>query len=153
MSFPDEYRSGYNSIHRTQESQSPFLKLESCRVPRQSEIVEAKRLPQSNLAELPVDRIGIGECQALSSNRDVDLLLGYGEGELQLDGPAQIHGFCRGLKTIPGHPHCIRTRFQIWRRKSAEFVRRKHDGLRQIRSDDLDSRPGNHCARRILDRS
>src|ERR1039458_9706246 len=122
MSFPEEDRAGYNSIHRSQESQRAFLKLESCGVRSEGEIVEAKSLAQPDLAELPVDRVGVGKRSALAGNGDGHLLLGNGERELQLGRALQIHGLDQRLETIPRHPEGIGSGGHIGRPKFAPSV-------------------------------
>ena len=153
MSFADEDRAGYNSVHRTQESQRSLLKLEGRGVPSQGEVVEAKSFAKPECAELPVDGVGIGERQTLSGNRDVDLLFGDCERELQLDRSLQIHSLYQRLETIPQYPHRIRSGFQDGRCKLAGCVRRKDDWLREVRSGDLDPRAGNDSIRGILNSS
>src|SRR5216684_2556496 len=105
MSFADEDRAGRNSIYRAQECQGAFLKLEGCGIPNQGVIFEAKRLAETDLAKLPVDRIGIGKGETLTCNRDAHARFGDGERELQLDRTLQIHTLYQRLETIPCHPH------------------------------------------------
>ena len=61
VAFPKKDRAGVDPIHGTQESKCAFLKLESCAIPLQSEIVEAKRLSQPDIAQPPVNGVGIIE--------------------------------------------------------------------------------------------
>jgi len=103
MSFADEDRSSYDSVHRAQKRQRALLKLGGYGGPRQGEIVEAKRLAQADLAQSPVHRVGIGKRPAFLRNRDVYLLFGNAERQLQNDGSAQVHGFRQELETIPRH--------------------------------------------------
>src|SRR5580693_4939000 len=153
MAFSHEDRAGRNSIHRIQEYQYPFLKLEGRSVPNQGEIVEAKRLTQPNTAELPVDRVGIGKRLTLPSHGYAHLLFRNGKRELQLHGSLQIQSLHQKLETIPSHPDGIGSWFQLGRYKLAQPVRQKHEWLREVLPGDLDPRPRNDCARRILNSS
>src|ERR1700678_1945646 len=108
MSFPDEDRAGFNSIHWLQYRQCPFLKLESRGVPIQGEIVEAIRLAKSDIAELPVDRVGIGKRKTFPRHGDSHLLLGDGESNLQLDSALQIDSLYLRLEAVSDHFHRIR---------------------------------------------
>src|SRR5580658_1676680 len=123
MPFADEYRAGHDSIDRTQHRQCSFVKLESGGVPTQGVIVEAKGLPQSKVAEPPVEWIGIGKRQALSWDGDVHLRLGNGERELKLDRALQVHSLYQRFETIARHLQRIHPRLQIRGDKFAQPVR------------------------------
>ena len=113
MPFTDEDRAGYNSVHGIQERQRPLLKLKGPNIPTRREIVEAKRLPQTHVTELPVDRIGIDERQSLPSNRDRNLLLGDSEREFELDGSLHLYRLHERFEPVPRHPHRIRPGLQV----------------------------------------
>ena len=87
---PDEDGAGDYSIHGTEQCERAFLEMEGRRVPGQREIVEAKGLAQADLAQLPIDRIRVGESQTLSGNGDVHLRFGDGKSKLQGNRGAQV---------------------------------------------------------------
>src|ERR1700676_1349900 len=115
MSFSDEYRASYYSIHRAQHGQRALLKLEGGGVPRQSEIVEAKCFAETNVAELPVHRVGVGKRRTLALNRDAHLLFGNPQCKLQLDRAFEIRNFYQGFETIVRYLHGILPRSQVGR--------------------------------------
>jgi hypothetical protein len=151
VAFSNEYGASYHAIHRIQDRQRSFLKLKSCGIPGQGEIVEAKSLAEADLAQLLVDRVGIGESPTLFSNGNIDLLFGDGQRELQLHRSAQVHGLGQRLEAVASHSNGIGPRLQVGRRKLTQPVRRQHNRLREISSADFNVRLGDDCTRLILD--
>src|SRR5271170_1720103 len=100
MPIADKDRAGYSSCHRTQESQCAFPKLEGCGVYGQAEIVEAERLAQPDVTELPVNGVRVGKRQTFSGNGDGEMLLSDGKRELQLQRLPQIHRLYKRFKTL-----------------------------------------------------
>ena len=112
MSFADKDCAGYDPFHCTQPCQRALLKLKGGDVVIQGEIVEAKRLPESNSTQFPVYRIGIREGERLSGHHDVGLLPRNGQGDLQIDwGFMSIDGFLERFKVVSRHAHQIFSRF------------------------------------------
>src|SRR2546423_12366633 len=123
MPFPDVDRTGYGSIHRAQQCQRPFLKLEGRSIQRHGVIIEAKSLSEPGFTELPVERVRIGKRKAFAGNGYIYPLLRHGQLELHLEVSAQLYGLYQRLKTFPRHPERISPGFQIWGRKFALLVR------------------------------
>src|ERR1700739_929062 len=100
MSFADEDSASDHALNWTQECQCSFIEVESGDIAGQSEIIQAKGLAETDLAELAVDRVGVEKRQTTGGNRNGDLLFGHGEGELQLQRCFQFDGSDQGLETI-----------------------------------------------------
>ena len=130
MAFPDEDCAGLDSIHRIQECQRAFLKMEGCGVWVKVKLSKRKVGPARSRGV--AGKVGRNwQTQHFFREPRRSLLFGNRELELQLDRSLQIHGLDQRFETISHYPQGIDSGFQVGRRKLALPIRRKHDRLRR----------------------
>jgi hypothetical protein len=150
VALADEHGAGLVAVDESQHGEGSRLQLEGADVDRQGEVFAAVGVPETEVAQLPVDGVGIEKGLALFVHADAGLLRGKDQEDLEVPGAREVDGGGVLLKALLGHPHGIFAGCEIRRGELSRAVRGENERLGKGAARNLNLRSRDDRTARIL---